>query len=162
MTIDAMISVQNYHKRYGGTLAVENLSFDVSAGSILGMLGPNGAGKTTTLRAIAGIIRPTGGHLHVDGRDVTSELVEAKQNIAFVPDDPQLFDLLTVWEHLEFIATAYRVADYAKRAEELLEQFEVTEKRDVAARELSRGMRQKVPSAALTCIGRRRYCLTNL
>ena len=90
MTIDAMICVQNYHKRYGDTLAVENLSFDVSAGSILEMLGPNGAGKTTTLRAIAGIIRPTGGHLRVDGRDVTSELVEAKKNIAFVPDDPQL------------------------------------------------------------------------
>jgi ABC-2 type transport system ATP-binding protein len=143
-----MISVTGFSKNYGQTLAVDDLSFDVAAGSILGMLGPNGAGKTTTLRAMAGILQPTAGSLRIGGHDIVKDPVAAKQQLAFVPDDPRLFDSLTVWEHLEFIAATYRVVDFAAAAETLLEQFELTDKRDTAARELSRGMRQK---AAICC-----------
>jgi ABC-2 type transport system ATP-binding protein len=107
-------------------------------------VGPNGAGKTTTLRAIAGIIPATRGKLHVAGHDVALEPVAAKQKFAYIPDDPRLFDALTVDEHLQFVAAAYEVANYSEKAGRLLEQFELTEKRGALAQELSRGMRQKV------------------
>jgi ABC-2 type transport system ATP-binding protein len=139
-----VIEVENFRKAYQDTLAVEGLSFRVEPGQVLGLLGPNGAGKTTTMRAIAGVIPATGGRLRVAGHDVESEPVAAKLQLAYVPDDPRLFDSLTVWEHLLFIASAYRVAGWQPRAEELLARFELAEKRDAPAGELSRGMRQKV------------------
>jgi len=116
----------------------------VQPGQILGLLGSNGAGKTTTMRAIAGVIPPTHGRLLVSNHDVAIEPVAAKSLLAYVPDDPKLFDALTVWEHLQFIAAAYRVKDFEADALALLDQFELTPKRDALAQELSRGMRQKV------------------
>jgi ABC-2 type transport system ATP-binding protein len=139
-----VIHVQEYHKAYRETIAVDGLSFEVPAGAILGLVGPNGAGKTTTLRALAGIIRPTRGRLWVAGHDVVNDPVAAKRELAYIPDDPKLFDALTIWEHLQFIASAYRVADFAPKGEALLRQFELEEKRNTMAQELSRGMRQKV------------------
>ncbi len=139
-----MIRVEDYHKSYRETVAVQGLSFYVPAGVILGLVGPNGAGKTTTMRALAGIIRPTRGTLSIAGHDVVTDSLSAKRELAYIPDDPKLFDALTVWEHLEFIASAYRVADFVPKAEALLQQFELVEKRGTMAQELSRGMRQKV------------------
>jgi ABC-2 type transport system ATP-binding protein len=139
-----VISVENYHKNYRETVAVAGLSFAVQPGEILGLVGPNGAGKTTTLRALAGIIPPTQGRLAVDGHDVVADPVAAKRQLAYVPDDPKLFDALTVWEHLEFIAAAYGVGELASKGAHLLADFELLEKRDTLAQELSRGMRQKV------------------
>jgi len=139
-----MIQVIDFHKAYGETVAVAGLSFAVGPGQILGLLGHNGAGKTTTMRAISGIIPATSGRLIVAGHDVAADPVAAKRELAYVPDDPKLFDTLTIWEHLEFIAAAYRVTDYRPVGERLLEQFELTSKRDTLAQELSRGMRQKV------------------
>jgi ABC-2 type transport system ATP-binding protein len=143
-----LIRVEDFHKTYRETVAVAGLSFDVPAGAILGLVGPNGAGKTTTLRALAGIIRPTRGSLSIAGHDVLNDPIAAKRELAYIPDDPKLFDALTVWEHLEFIASAYRVADFSASATALLQQFELVEKRDTMAQELSRGMRQKV---AISC-----------
>lgn len=143
VSTDLPIEVVDYHKSYGSMVAVEGLSFQVRKGEILGILGPNGAGKTTTMRAITGIIPPTRGHLRVAGRDVVSDPVGAKSQLAYVPDDPKLFDTLTVWEHLEFVAAAYRLADWRDEADRLLERFELTPKRDSIAQDLSRGMRQK-------------------
>jgi len=139
-----LIQVIDFHKSYRETLAVDGLSFEVRPGEVLGLLGPNGAGKTTTMRAICGIIPPTRGRLVVAGHDVVADPVGAKRELAYVPDDPKLFDTLTVWEHLEFIAAAYRVGDFTAEGTALLERFELTEKRDTLAQELSRGMRQKV------------------
>ena len=139
-----MIRVEGYEKSYRQTVAVRGLSFEVAAGSVLGVVGPNGAGKTTTMRALAGIISPTAGRLYVAGHDVVSEPIAAKSHLAFIPDEPQLFDVLTVWEHLEFTASVYRMSEFRQEAEQLLEQFELTEKRNTIAQELSRGMRQKV------------------
>ena len=139
-----MIQVEDFHKAYGRTVAVAGLGFEVLPGQILGLLGPNGAGKTTTLRALCGVIPPTRGRVSVAGYDVITRPVEAKQNLAFVPDDPRLFDALTVREHLEFIAAAYRVAIWKEPADRLLAQFELAERADTPAGELSRGMRQKV------------------
>src|SRR5262249_55230729 len=138
------IVVEDFHKTYGGTVAVAGITFAVPPGEILGLVGPNGAGKTTTLRALAGILAPTRGRLEVAGHDLAREPAAAKAALAYVPDDPRLFDHLTVWEHLRFIAELYRVPDWRPQAEGLLRQFELTEKRDALTSELSRGMRQKV------------------
>jgi ABC-2 type transport system ATP-binding protein len=139
-----LIIVDDYHKTYRETVAVAGLSFRVEAGQILGLVGPNGAGKTTTLRAVAGIIPPTRGRLLVAGHDLAVDPVAAKQRFAYIPDDPKLFDALTVTEHLEFVAVAYGVSDWSDKVARLLEQFELIEKKDALAQELSRGMRQKV------------------
>jgi ABC-2 type transport system ATP-binding protein len=138
------IVVADFHKSYDKTIAVAGISFEVAPGEILGLVGPNGAGKTTTLRALAGILRPTKGELRIAGHDLATEPVAAKAAMAYVPDDPRLFDELTVWEHFRFIASAYRVQGWRDRAEKLLERFELIEKRDTLSAELSRGMRQKV------------------
>ena len=139
-----VVEVQGFHKAYREVIAVEDLSFVVRPGEILGLLGPNGAGKTTTMRAVAGVIPPTRGRLMVGGHDVVRDPVAAKKLLSYVPDDPKLFDALTVFEHLQFVASAYRVVDFESKARRLLEQFELTEQRDKLAQELSRGMRQKV------------------
>ena len=140
----AIIVVDDFHKTYDETVAVAGITFAVAAGEVLGLCGPNGAGKTTTLRALAGILEPTRGRLSIAGHDLTRAPVAAKSALAYVPDDPRLFDQLTVWEHFRFMAAAYRLRDWAARAEALLVEFELTEKRDALAAELSRGMRQKV------------------
>src|SRR5262245_43298652 len=139
-----MILVEDFHKVYGEVVAVAGLSFTVDPGTVLGLVGPNGAGKTTTMRALAGILEPTRGRLAVAGHDLAKDPVPAKAAMAYVPDDPKLFDQLTIWEHLRFIAATYRVPDWQKTAEHLLVQFELTEKRDHPCADLSRGMRQKV------------------
>ena len=139
-----VIEVHEFHKAYREIIAVEDLSFVVRPGEILGLLGPNGAGKTTTMRAVAGVIPPTRGRLVVGGHDIVRDPVAAKKLLSYIPDDPKLFDALTVFEHLQFVASAYRVVDFQTKARRLLEQFELTEERDKLAQELSRGMRQKV------------------
>src|SRR5712692_3430030 len=138
------IVVEDFHKNYDQIIAVAGITFSVAPGEILGLVGPNGAGKTTTLRTLAGILRPTRGRLAIDGHDLAREPVAAKAVLAYVPDEPRLFDQLTVWEHFRFIAAAYRLREWTGRAESLLEQFELAPKRDTLAAELSRGMRQKV------------------
>ena len=138
-----MIEVSSFNKDYGEVTAVEELTFSVASGEVLGLVGPNGAGKTTTLRAMCGIIPPTRGRLSIDGFDIVEAPVEAKQRLAYIPDEPKLFDSLTIWEHLEFSASAYGVKDFAERAEGLLEAFQLSDKRSTLAQELSRGMRQK-------------------
>jgi ABC-2 type transport system ATP-binding protein len=138
------IVVEDYHKNYGDTVAVAGITFTVAPGEILGLLGPNGAGKTTTLRALAGILVPTRGRLLLDGHDVVREPRQARQALAYVPDDPQLFDRLTVWEHFRFVAATYQLRDWQEWGEQLLARLELTEKRHSPAADLSRGMRQKL------------------
>ena len=96
------------------------------------------------MRALAGILEPTRGRLLVAGHDLAKDPVGAKAAMAYIPDDPKLFDQLTIWEHLRFIAAAYRMSDWEPAGEKLLVQFELTEKRDSPCADLSRGMRQKV------------------
>jgi ABC-2 type transport system ATP-binding protein len=142
-----VISVKELTKLYGDLVAVDKLSFEVAPGEILGLVGPNGAGKTTTLRALAGILRPTSGTILIAGHDMAEDPVSAKRALAFVPDEPALFDDLTVIEHLRFTARVYGVTDVEQRAPALLEEMELTPKRDVLSPELSRGMKQKLAIA---------------
>ena len=143
-----MISVQNLTKSYGTATAVDRLSFEVSPGEVLGLIGPNGAGKTSTLRCIAGIHRPTAGTVALDGHDIVQDPVAAKRVLAFVADEPHLFEHLTVIEHLRLIARIYGVSDVESRVPALLDQLELTGREKALPSELSRGMRQKV---ALAC-----------
>ncbi|MBC7844508.1 MAG: ABC transporter ATP-binding protein [Gemmatimonadaceae bacterium] len=142
------ILVRNFSKRYGSVSAVRHLNLDVPQGEILGLVGPNGAGKTTTLRALAGILRPTEGTLAIAGYDLAVSPVEAKRRLAFIPDEPHLFDYLTVEEHLRFTARLYGVANADARIPELLAEMDLTEKRGVLPSELSRGMKQKLSVAS--------------
>lgn len=144
---EQMIKVTNFKKQYKGFTAVKDLSFSVEPGQILGLVGPNGAGKTTTLRALCGIIPPTSGQLLIAGHDIVAAPIEAKRNIGYIPDDPRLFDTMTVWEHLAFTAAAHKIPDFEQDAEALLASFELTHKRDTMVHNLSRGMRQKVAIA---------------
>ncbi len=142
------VRVDNFTKVYDQRTAVDRLSFDVQRGEILGLVGPNGSGKTTTLRCISGILPPTSGSVLLLGHDVVKDPIAAKRNLAIVADDPNLFESLTVWEHLEFSAQVFGLQDWQARAEGLLEKFEITDRRQSLAVELSRGMRQKVAICA--------------
>ncbi|MBN9693162.1 MAG: ABC transporter ATP-binding protein [Verrucomicrobia bacterium] len=143
-----MIEVEGLTKLYGEFVAVSELSFTVRPGELLGLVGPNGAGKTSTLRCLAGIIPPSHGRIRIAGHDLALDPVPAKQQLAFFPDEPRLFDYLSVRQHLEFTARLYQVADAETRIGPLLTELELTDKVDHLPAELSRGMKQKV---ALAC-----------
>jgi ABC-2 type transport system ATP-binding protein len=143
------LSVERFIRTYPGTngapfTAVDDLSFEVHSGEIVGLIGPNGAGKTTTLRSIAGILKPTAGRISIDGHDIVNDAVEAKRALAFMPDEPHLFEYLTVAEHLRLMGRLYVVSDFDRRVRDLLDELELTGKERALPGELSRGMRQKV------------------
>ena len=144
MTVPAVLKVTEFHKAYEGVPAVQGISFQVPPGQIVGVIGPNGAGKTTTMRALAAIIPVTSGRLEVAGIDVETDPVAVKRNLAYIADDPKLFPHLTVADHLAFTAAAYKVTDADTKAALLMEQFQLTDKRDTPSKDLSRGMRQKL------------------
>jgi ABC-2 type transport system ATP-binding protein len=142
-----MIDVANLTKVYKDVRAVSDLSFRVEPGEIVGLIGPNGAGKTTTLRCIVGLQKPTNGKVSVAGHDVLREPVEAKRRLAFMADEPQLFEYLTVTEHLRLMARIYGVKDFERRSAALFEELQLDDKRKALPGELSRGMKQKVAIA---------------
>ncbi|TNE91641.1 MAG: ABC transporter ATP-binding protein [Deltaproteobacteria bacterium] len=143
----ALLEVSGLGKSYGGRLAVDGLDFTVAAGEVLGLVGPNGAGKTTTMRCIAGIIPPTTGVVRIAGHDIQREPLAAKRRLGFIPDEPQLFDLLTVDEHIAFTARIYEVDQVAARRDALFSRLELTGRGQDLPGALSRGMRQKVAVA---------------
>ena len=142
-----MISVLNLTKLYGDFKAVDRLSLSVDAREIVGLIGPNGAGKTSTLRCIVGIQAPSSGTITIDGHNIVTEPVEAKRVVAFMADEPQLFEYLTVMEHLRLTARLYRVTDFEARAAALLKELQLAGKEESLPTELSRGMKQKVAIA---------------
>jgi ABC-2 type transport system ATP-binding protein len=142
-----VIEVEGLQKLYGDFPAVQGLSFRIGPGEVLGLVGPNGAGKTTTIRSLAGIIIPSGGRIRIAGRDLAEDPVGAKAQLAFIPDEPHLFEYLTVEEHLRFIGRLYGVTDVNARIPGLLEELELGAKRTALPGELSRGMKQKLAIA---------------
>ena len=142
-----MIEVAGLEKLYGEFLAVRGLTFTVQPGEVLGLVGPNGAGKTTTIRSIAGIIIPSRGTIRIGGHDLATEPVAAKRLLAFIPDEPHLFDYLTVEEHLRFVGRLYGVRDAVDRIPGLLDELDLAGKRSALPGELSRGMKQKLAIA---------------
>jgi ABC-2 type transport system ATP-binding protein len=139
-----MIEVEGLVKSYRDLVAVDGLSFRVAAGEVLGLVGPNGAGKTTTLRCIAGILPPNSGRIRIAGYDLANQSVEAKQRLAFMPDEPRLFEYLTVADHLTLVARLYQIDASRQNAQVLLEELELAGKETALPGELSRGMKQKL------------------
>lgn len=137
-----MLTVSNLIKKYGKQNAVDNISFHLDGGEVVGLLGPNGAGKSTTMKCIVGLLRKTSGEITIGGHNHLS--LEAKRFFSYIPETPYVYDLLTVKEHMQFIAQAYGVKDWQGRASKLLELFELDDKANKLGRDLSKGMRQKV------------------
>jgi ABC-2 type transport system ATP-binding protein len=142
-----VIQVDGLHKVYGEIVAVQDLTFRLEPGEVVGLVGPNGAGKTTTLHCLSGITTPTRGRVRVAGHDLARDPVAAKSALAFVPDEPHLFEYLTVEEHLRFVARLYRVADVEARLPGVLREMELEDRRGALPEELSRGMKQKLAIA---------------
>jgi ABC-type multidrug transport system ATPase subunit len=139
-----MLSISHVTKKYGKTVANNDISFQVGDGQIAVLLGPNGAGKSTMIKCIAGLLRHEG-EITVNGHNNKS--IEAKKILGYVPEMPAIYDLLTVKEHLELMARAYKLNDWEKDAQELLDRLELSDKQDKLGRELSKGMQQKVSIA---------------
>ncbi len=136
-----MFQVSHVSKRYGKVLANQDLSFQVGDGEIAVLLGPNGAGKSTIIKCITGLLRFQG-EITICG--FPNKSVQAKRVLGYVPEMPAVYDLLTVGEHLEFIARAYELDQWQEEMQALLARFELLDKKDKLGKELSKGMQQKL------------------
>ena len=136
-----MLEVKNVTKRYGKNLACNDVSFTLEPGSLTVLLGPNGAGKSTIIKSIIGFLKFEG-TITVNG--VGNKTTEARKYLGYIPELPSLYPNLTVIEHMEFIARAYKLTDYKDRIDMLLKRFELDDKRKKFGDELSKGMQQKL------------------
>jgi ABC-2 type transport system ATP-binding protein len=144
------LSAEDLSKSYGKILAVDNISLQVNHGEIVGFLGPNGAGKTTTLKMLIGLLRPDQGKINIAGYDLSTDPVNARLKIGYVPDIPHLYDKLTPIEFFNFTAEVFRLdKDLArKRIADLVELFDLGDQCKKLIVSLSHGTKQKVSLAA--------------
>ena len=136
-----MLDVSHVTKKYGKTLACSDLSFHLDPGSVTVLLGPNGAGKSTIMKSIIGFLRYEG-KITVEG--FHNKSTDARRVMGYVPEIPSLYPNLTVGEHMEFLARAYKLENYKERADALLTRFELEDKKKKFGDELSKGMQQKL------------------
>jgi len=136
-----MLEISHYTKRYGDMLACDDLNVSLPDGSITVLLGPNGAGKSTLMKGITGFLRFEG-QIRINGMPNTE--LASRRALGYIPEIPSFYPNLTVWEHVEFVARAYKLRDYEARASALLERFSLTEHRKKLGSSLSQGMAQKL------------------
>jgi len=137
-------------KTFNGNTAVANLSFSVEEGEIFGLLGPNGAGKTTTIRMLSALISPTSGRATIGGYDVEEDALKGRENIGVLTESPSLYGRLSAMENMEFFAKAYGVTDKTTRdnkIRELLDFFQLWDRRNDHVGQYSKGMKQKLAIA---------------
>jgi ABC-2 type transport system ATP-binding protein len=148
--MESAIEVLGLTKLYGSRLAVDHISFEVKPGEIFGLLGPNGAGKTTTIRMLSCLLKPTDGKAYIMGHDIRKEPRKIKGLIGVVPETSNLYDELTVWENLMFMAQLYGVPRSLRkpRVQNLLESFKLQDRSDTPFSELSRGLKRRLTIAA--------------
>lgn len=142
-----MIKFKNVTKVYNKTLtAVNDVSFEVRGGEIVGFTGPNGSGKTTTIKMLTGILPPDKGEIKINGFDIKKNMIQAKSSIGYIADSPDMFLRLKGIEFLNFISDVYKVSDddRKKRVNELAERFELTDALSSPMMSYSHGMRQKL------------------
>lgn len=141
-----MLEIKNLTKKFGDKVAVDNIDLSVKSGEIYGFLGPNGAGKTTTIKMIVGMLMPDGGSISVDGIDAINDDVEAKRQIAYVPDSPEIYDIMTGRQYLNFIADVFELSNEErnKQIDRYAEVFEMKDNLDVMIAGYSHGMKQKI------------------
>jgi len=147
--MNVALDIENLSKRFGSTVAVDNLSLQIPTGELHALLGPNGAGKTTTLRIVAGLLRADAGRVAIMGHDIAADAIAAKRVLGFLPDDALLYDKLTALEYLEFVAGLWQVApdEAVAEADELLQWLDLSDRRNERVEGFSRGMRQKLALA---------------
>ncbi len=136
-----MLDVSHVTKKYGKVLACNDLSFHLDPGSVTVLLGPNGAGKSTIMKAIIGFLKYEG---TIRVGQYPNKSQDARRLLGYIPEMPSLYPNLTVSEHMEFIARAYKLSDYQSRIDELFHRFELDDKRRKFGDELSKGMQQKL------------------
>lgn len=139
-----MIQVNNLTKYYGNRVAIQNVSFHVNKGEILGFLGPNGAGKTTTMRILTAYMPPSEGTVAVGGYDVHSHSLEVRRRIGYLPESVSLYNDMTVWCYLDFVAALRKVGKRTRRVKDALEKVNLEDQATMLIGKLSRGMRQRV------------------
>ena len=141
-----MIEVQQLTKRYGPTLAVSDVSFEVRKGEVLGFLGPNGAGKTTTMRVITGYLPPTSGRVTVAGCDVVEESLEARKHVGYLPENPPVYTDMRVSEYLAFVGRIKGISrrELRSRVHNASERCAITDVQSRQIGKLSKGYRQRV------------------
>lgn len=147
-----MISIRNVNKQYGAKWAVKDLNLEVPSGEFFAFLGPNGAGKTTTIKMIAGLLRPTSGSIEVCGRSVERDYIGAKGLMAYIPDEPFIYDKLTGREFLDFVGRMYRMPldELQRDIDRMIERFDMRVYIDELTETYSHGMKQRLAiSAAL-------------
>jgi ABC-2 type transport system ATP-binding protein len=143
--------IRRLTKTFGKTIAVDDVSFEVLGGELVGLLGPNGAGKTTTFLCAAGLLRPKTGTFWFDGHELGPS---RGRTVALIPETPDVYPMLTVWEHMVFVAKSCGLSDgWEAPARELLDRFSLTDQRDKLGASLSKGMRQKTLLAATVLAG---------
>ena len=145
----AALEIRDLVKSYGGVRAVDHLSLSLDPGQLYALLGPNGAGKTTTLRIVAGLLAPDSGAVAISGIDCLADPTAAKRITAWLPDEPMVYDALTVEEYLAFMAGLWQVPSHTAegRAEELLTLLDLWDARRQRIGGFSRGMKQKAALA---------------
>src|SRR5690554_1331243 len=136
-----MITIKKLRKKYGKIVAVDRIDLQAQSGKITVLLGPNGAGKSTTIKSIAGLLNFEG---EIIVNDYDNHSIEAKQSFGYVAEVPILYDALTVKEHLRFVLKAYKKQEDIQKIEELLTRFDMMEHQNKLAKELSKGMAQKL------------------
>jgi len=145
-----MIELLNVTKKFDKFTAVDNISLRVQPGELFGFLGPNGAGKTTTIKMIVGLFSPSDGIIRVNGFDTVAQPIEAKTTLAYVPDQPFLYDKLTGREFMYFAGGLYKIEKETlhTRIKDVIELFEIGQWIDKRSEDYSQGMRQRVSIAA--------------
>jgi ABC-2 type transport system ATP-binding protein len=146
-----MILIDHLVKRYNDHIAVNDISLEIKAGEIFGFLGPNGSGKTSTIKMIMGLMKPTSGTITIDGHEVQKDPISAKKVLGYIPDRPILYEKLTAWEYMKFIAGIYRVNDkeLQERGMKYLEIFELSEWTNELVENFSHGMKQRLNLSAV-------------
>jgi ABC-2 type transport system ATP-binding protein len=148
---DHVLAIEHLTKKFGTFNAVDDISLTVSRGEIFGFLGPNGAGKTTTIKMIAGLLKPDAGQISINNRSLAEEPRDCKQDTGYIPDRPYLFEKLTGYEFLQFIASLYNLAPdtFAKNTAHYLKLFDLLEWQHRLIESYSHGMRQKLIIASV-------------
>lgn len=141
-----MLSIKNLTKKYGSKVAVDNLSLEIKDGEIYGFIGHNGAGKTTTLKSVVGILGFDAGEIEIDGTSIKADPLACKRKIAYIPDNPDLYDYMSGIKYLNFIADIFGVsaADRTERIRKYADVFELTADLAQPINEYSHGMKQKL------------------
>ena len=137
-----MLEVKNLSKSFKKNKSIDNISFTLNSGEIAILCGPNGAGKTTTLKCILSLLRKDSGEILINGQSIKNRKV--KESLSYIPETPDLYNLLTVWEHFKFIALAYKVENWENKAIDLMNTFNLLDKKNELTKDLSKGMKQKV------------------